>query len=150
MALAIFGGCSDDEYVDLGLPSATKWKTVNETNPNDSYNFFTYDEAIEKFGSALPTEEQMEELTDNCQWTWEDTKKGYKVVGPNGKSIFLPAAGYRGCIGNVYGVGSCGCYWSSTSTGSDYAWRLYFSSGEVLMNFNFRCYGLSVRIVQNP
>ena len=30
------------EYVDIGLPSGTKWKTKNETNPNCSCVFFAY------------------------------------------------------------------------------------------------------------
>ena len=143
------GDITPAEYVDLGLPSGTKWKTTNETNPNDSYNFFTYDEAIEKFGSSLPTKEQLEELKDNCQWTWDDTKKGDKVVGPNGNSIFLPAAGYRNCDGDVYLVGSDGYYWSSTPYGSDFAWGLYFGSGGVGMDYSGRCGGRSVRLVQD-
>ena len=51
---------------------------------------------------------------------------GYKIVGPSGKSISLPAAGYRNRSGGVYGVGSGGYYWSSTPSGSELAWLLYF------------------------
>ena len=44
----------------------------------------------------LPTKEEFQELIDNCEWEW--TKEsgsywGYKVTGPNGNSIFLPAGG---------------------------------------------------------
>jgi len=143
------GGVTPAGYVDLGLPSGTKWKATNETNPNDTCDFYTYDEAMEKFGSALPTKEQLEELKENCQWTWDDTKKGYKVVGPNGNSIFLPVAGYRDCDGDVYGVGSDGRYWSSTPYGSGYAWSLYFFPGEVSMYYIGLCNGFSVRLVQD-
>ena len=134
-------------YVDLGLPSGTKWKTTNETNPNDENSFYTYDEAMAAFGSKLPTKEQFMELRNSCEWTW--TGMGYKVVGTNGNYITLPAAGGRSCYGDVYDVGSYGGFWSSTPNGSDNAWYLYFNSGEVDMYDNNRCYGQSVRLVQD-
>ena len=38
---------------------------------------------------------------------------GYKVIGPNGNYIFLPAAGYR--VGTILnGSGSGGSYWASS------------------------------------
>lgn len=137
------------EYVDLGLPSGTKWKITNEINPNDTCNFFSYDEALAKFGSGLPTKEQLDELKDNCQWTWE-AKKGYEVVGSNGKSIFLPAAGYRDCNGRVYIFGSNGYYWSSTPRDSVVAWHLCFNSSGVYVTSCNLCRGCSVRLVKNP
>lgn len=134
-------------YVDLGLPSGTKWKDVNEANAADTeYDFYTYDEAIAAFGDKLPTKEQWEELKAECQWSW--TGSGYKVTGSNGNSISLPAAGYRGCNGGV-GVGPLGLYWSSTSKDSDLAWRLFFSLGSVRMGNIGRCDGFSVRLVQD-
>ena len=129
-------------YVDLGLPSSTSWKDKNEDG-----GFYTYEQAVSKFGKSLPTKEQLEELQNNCQWTW--TGGGYKVVGPNGQSIYLPAAGYRGCDGSVDGVGSGGYYWSSTPNDSEYAWYLNFGSGDVGMGFYRRCYGFAVRLVQD-
>lgn len=129
-------------FVDLGLSSGTLWKDKNEEG-----GFYTYDQAISKFGDKLPTKEQLEELKNSCQWTW--TGNGYKVVGPNGQSIVLPAAGYRSCDGDVDYVGSDGLYWSSTPNGSDYAWRLYFNAGKVGMDYNGRCGGRSVRLVQD-
>ena len=132
-------------YVDLGLPSGTLWKDRNEGGGNNG--FYTYDEAVSKFGDRLPTKEQYEELKGSCQWSW--TGSGYKVTGPNGNSISLPAAGYRNCYGSVDDVGSYGIFWSSTPRGSDYAWFLYFDSGRVGMNNYYRCYGRSVRLVQD-
>jgi hypothetical protein len=135
-------------YVDLGLPSGTKWKATNEKNAADAeYDFFTYDEAVSQFGDRLPTKEQCEELKAECKWTW--TGSGYKVTGPNGNFITLPAAGFRFCDGSVGGVGSYGYCWSSTPFGSDYAWRLGFHSGGVYMRIDNRCLGLSVRLVQD-
>ena len=140
----LFAACDNRQYVDLGLPSGTLWCAKNEGGDHTRY---TYDEAISNFGSKLPTEEQLEELKNQCTWTW--TGSGYKVVGPNGNSIYFPAAGSRGCDGYVDGVGSIGCYWSSTSDGSHLPDLLYFHSDEVFIYFNARCSGLSVRLVQD-
>lgn len=128
-------------YVDLGLPSGTLWKDQNEAG-----GFYSYDQAMAKFGSSLPTKEQLEELKNSCRWTWNGN--GYKVEGPSGESIVLPAAGYRLCAGSVGSVGSYGYYWSSTPNGSEDAWYLYFRSGLVGMNYGSRCDGLSVRLVR--
>ena len=128
-------------YTDLGLPSGTKWKNFNATG------FYTYDEAVSKFGNRLPTKEQWEELKAECQWTWNGS--GYKVTGPNGNSIVLPASGYRSCDGSVLNVGSYGSYWSSIPEDSDYAWNLDFGSGGVFVNDYNRCSGQSVRLVQD-
>jgi len=131
--------------VDLGLPSGTLWKDKNETGGYN--NFFTYEEAVSRFGKSLPSKEQLRELRDKCRWTW--TGSGYEVTGPNGYSITLPAAGYRNCNGSVDNVGSSGDYWSSTPGDSEDAWLLNFDSGGVRMYCGFRCGGLSVRLVQD-
>ena len=131
-------------YVDLGLPSGTLWRN---SNVGGVYARYTYDEAISRFGNKLPTKQQLEELKSKCTWTW--TGNGYKVTGPNGYSITLPAAGYRFCNGPVYDVGTYGDYWSSAPNDSDYAWYLHFSSREVFMYPLNRCDGRSVRLVQN-
>ena len=128
-------------WIDLGLPSGTLWKDKNESG------FYDYDAAVRSFGSKLPTKEQLEELKNSCQWTW--TGNGYKVVGPSGASIVLPAAGRRDCYGGVDYVGSRGYYWSSSPINSDSAWGLYFNSGGVYMNDFYRCRGQSVRLVQD-
>ena len=127
-------------YVDLGLSSGTYWKETNESG------FYNYDNAVSKFGNKLPTKEQLEELKNECEWTW--TGNGYKVTGPNGESITLPAAGFRYCNGDVYDVGTRGRYWSSTPYASDLAWCLYFNSSGVNMSLSYRCRGRSVRLVQ--
>ena len=83
-----------------------------------------YDAATHKWGGSwrMPTIDEMEELVDKCIWQWAEQKGkyGYKVTGPNGNFIFLPAAGYR-YVGNsvetsfMWGVGSVGGYLISTS-----------------------------------
>jgi hypothetical protein len=74
--------------------------------------------------------------------------KGSKLTGPNGKSIFLPAAGYRDAT-SLLDVGSLGFYWSSSlSTGyPGGAWSLGFYSGNVYGGNDYRCYGQSIRPV---
>lgn len=93
-----------------------------------------YDAATDNWGSSwrMPTCEEIEELVDKCTWQWTSVNgvNGQKVTGPNGNSIFLPAAGYR--YGTEVGNrGSRGYCWSGTLSEdySDYACCLYFHSG---------------------
>jgi len=100
----------------------------------------------------LPTKREMEELLNNCTWTWttQNAVNGYKVTGLNGNSIFLPVAGY--CYGSLrYDVGEYGSYWSSTpyERNTDDACTLGFSSGYHGTHWNFRYYGHRVRPVSN-
>ena len=141
--VVVGGGSSSNSgaYVDLGLPSGTLWKRQNESG------YYTYEEALNRFGSKLPERHHFVELINECTWIWIKDY-GYKVVGPNGNSITLPAAGYRYCDGDVDLVGTNGYYWSSTPYDSDVAWSLYFYSGRVNMYGNDRCNGRSVRLVQ--
>lgn len=110
------------------------------------------DVAHVKWGGTwrMPTEAELNELRNNCTWTWitQNGVKGYKVTGPNGNSIFLPAAGYR------YGTeannrGGNGYYWSSSlnSDYSYYAFYCFFNSGYYDWSLNYRCIGRSVRPV---
>ena len=141
--LARIQGFLSQVYVDLGLPSGTLWRNANEGGNNARY---TYKEAVSMFGNKLPTKQQLAELINKCTWSW--IGGGYKVTGPNGNSIYLPAAGERNNYGDVYYVGSCGTYWSSTPGGSGGTWCLDFSSGWVrVYGGGSRSYGLSVRLV---
>lgn len=136
-------------YVDLGLSSGTKWKATNEVNETDAeYDFFTYDEAMNRFGNSLPTMGQYEELIDECQWSWNGS--GYNITGPNGNSIILPASGYRNCDGDVAEVEGVGEYWSSTlyAESTDNANLLHSVSGGMCIVHFPRCFGISVRLVQ--
>lgn len=137
-------------FVDLGLPSGTKWKSENE------HEFYTYDNAILKFYKAIPSEEQWKELKKMCQWKW--TGNGYKVTGPNGNTIFLPAAGYKECTSfsmepenSLYNKGASGCYWSSKLNSDTEGLALFmnFNSTTIEMEENSWCMEQSVRIVLN-
>lgn len=58
----------------------------------------------------MPSSSEMQELLENCQWQWVEYEKinGYQVIGSNGNSIFLPAAGsynFGTSIDNQYDEG---------------------------------------------
>ena len=98
----------------------------------------------------MPTHEEQEELRTECTWEWiaQNGVYGRKVTGPNGNSIFLPAAGYR-FGSSLNNAGSYGLYWSSsllTYYPSD-AYCLYFYSDYVGWSGDDRGYGFSVRPV---
>lgn len=64
----------------------------------------------------MPTDDEMTELIRQCTWTWttQDRKSGYLVTSKtNGKSVFLPAAGFY-LAHDIFGTGSAGYYWSSS------------------------------------
>jgi hypothetical protein len=98
----------------------------------------------------MPTETQMSELKSKCTWTWttQNGTNGYKVTGPNGNSIFLPAAGY--CDdGSLRDAGSNGVYWSASLNESypGLAWYMLFDSSIHYTYDDYRDVGLTVRAV---
>ena len=102
-------------------------------------------------GWRMPTKSEQEELLDNCTWTWttQNGVNGYNVTGPNGNSIFLPAAGYR-FKPSLNNAGGNGYYWSSTHYDyyiCDYAFRIDFDSVDRFVYEYGRYYGQSVRPV---
>ena len=132
--------CNNSSYGNNGF---TDNKTV--LDPED-------DAATVNWGGSwrMPTDAEMTELREKCTWTWttQNGVNGYKVVGPNGNSIFLPAAGYMG-ISSLNDAGSGGYYWSSslyTSYPSG-AYGVGFSSSRVIRFDINRCLGQSVRPV---
>lgn len=64
---------------------------------------------------CMPTKEQLQELLDNCEWTYGKMEgvDGWTVTGSNGNSIFLPAAGMKK-DGKLTTDG--GYYWSRTGS----------------------------------
>lgn len=114
------------EYVDLGL--SVKWATCNvgASSPYeygypyawgeiDNWNQKHVDVAENMWGDGwgTPTNEEVQELCDNCSWEWT-TKygtNGYLISGLNGNTIFLPASGAHYTLSDI---GEKGKYWTST------------------------------------
>ena len=138
--------CNDSGYGNNGF---TDGKTKLELSD---------DVARQKWGGSwrMPTEEEFQELIDNCTWTWttQNGVNGYKVTskksGYTSRSIFLPAALYRDGT-SLSDARSHGNYWSSS---------LYSDANSVLFLFfnsdyhdigtsigDNRVYGQSVRPV---
>ena len=117
-----------------------------------------YDVAHVKWGGKwrMPTIDELKELKEKCTWTWttQNGVKGMRVTGPNGHSIFLPAAGSRYGSG-VDRTGDYGFYWSGSlnEDNGGSAWDFYcYNSGDYDWHYGGRCYGFQVRPVleENP
>ena len=131
-------------FVDLGLPSGTLWRDMNE-----EAGLMTYEDALATYGKQLPSKKQYTELLEKC--TWKKLKNGgYKVVGPNGNYIVFPYDGFINCTGELRGVNEFGDYWTSTAKeGSEEAWRVVFSDKkEPSIILHNRCYARGIRIVK--
>lgn len=63
----------------------------------------------------MPKCNELEELNDYCTviWTTQNGVNGRMFTGPNGNSIFLPAAGFRSSV-SLSNVGVRAYYWSSS------------------------------------
>lgn len=127
---------SNYKWCDGKETGMTKYCTVKKYGVVDGKNTLdaTDDVAHVKWGDGwrMPTLDEFNELNSLCSWTWtsQNGVNGYRVTGPNGNSIFLPAAGYR--YGEeYYNRGSLGYYWSGTLSENDNsnAYRFNFNSG---------------------
>jgi uncharacterized repeat protein (TIGR02543 family) len=93
----------------------------------------------------IPSDTEINELIDECEWTWTTLNGivGYEVKGPNGNTIFLPAAG-----SDTYGKGEMGYYRGNLRRGQTFT--ILFSekqiSAFVEMHFDE---GYSIRPVCN-
>ena len=157
LALITFTGCDDEkesddlnsetQYVDLALPSGTLWCSVDESG------YYTFDEAVEKYGEKLPTKAQFQELIDECTWQF-DGKKTFKVIGKNDKYITFVGGGYIE-EGKHWDDGSWNI-WTRTSRGENNAWYFYGDlyededEPEYEMDYIEKEYGHRVRLVQTP
>ena len=77
----------------------------------------SHDPATANWGGnwRMPSTADFVELLEECEW--EFVGSGYRVTGPNGNSIFFPAAGYR--YGNkLFGNGNSGYYATGEITGT--------------------------------
>lgn len=135
-------------YIDLGLPSGTKWACCNvgASSPEEYGSYLTFDEAQ---GYNPPSLDQIKEFLSNTTsvWTAQNGVNGRKFTGSSGGSVFLPAAGHRDYSdGKFFYVGRGGQFWSSTPRGEDTGYVLCFSN--VGWYDDLRRYGHSVRPVR--
>ena len=128
------------------------WDEENWTFIGNNISGTQYDVARVQWGGRwrMPTLAECKELINKCTWTWTTYNgvEGQKVTGPNGNSIFLPAAGYRSGT-SVIGQGSGGYYCSGTlyEGSSDDAYCLDFNNGYADWYGSPRDFGHSVRPV---
>ena len=98
----------------------------------------------------MPTWDELVELQTNCTWTWTEQEgvSGRLVIGPNGHSIFLPAAAdrYETVLGDV---GMAGYYRSSSlhAERPTSAYELVFNQYGIYESGSSRTIGFSIRPV---
>ena len=103
------------DITGLNISKDLKWYPVAQ--PKSDIAGFGND-IIKKYWSTdndiwrLPTDEELQELINNCEWAWDFENYGFVVTG-NGNSIFLPAAGNRDGS-TESGQGTVLNYWSGT------------------------------------
>lgn len=141
LSATLLANNSHGDYVDLGLPSGTKWKNVNEDG------LYTYLSAKYYYQDALPNKAQVKELLYNCTWKW--TGKGYKVTGPNQNSIYFPFSGYKDCDEDLHYDGSAAILWTLDNAGSNYAYVYVLSDTQREILEESNCWSCSVRLVMN-
>ena len=119
----------DGDYYAWGETStkSTYSRNNSKTQDKSSYNSdiggdASLDAARANWGGTwrLPTKAEAQELRDKCTWQWTTRgKKGCKVTGPSGRSIFLPSAGSR-CGSSLLENGLYDVnYWTSTPCEGD-------------------------------
>lgn len=111
-----------------------------------------YDVAHVKWGGSwvMPSHDQQMELISSCTYTWTSINgvSGEELTGPNGCTIFFPAAGFA-YLDEVYHSTADGNYWSSTQNPmySYFTYHMQFASYNVSWGSYNHSRGLSVRPV---
>lgn len=140
-----------------------KWREDNKYGDECAeVGFELVDDAARQIwggGWRVPLPEEIEELIAECEWTWTtiNNVNGYKVKGPNGNSIFLPAAGSFGIWGpneELYqSVGQIGFYRGNFKQCQGYATKLTRNQISASVNsesiFGNKTEGYSIRPVRN-
>ncbi|GHT25423.1 hypothetical protein FACS189430_12000 [Bacteroidia bacterium] len=114
------------------------WATANDPSPE---------------GWRVPTRAELNKLLESDKvssvWTTQNGVNGRLFTDiTSGNTLFLPAAGYRDTSdGTLYNAGTFGFYWSSTASGTAFAYSLFFSSDYADWYDGLRRYGFSVRSV---
>lgn len=112
-----------------------------------------YDAATANWGNGwrMPTKLEIMELCEKTTIVYVNYNnvKGYRFIGPNGNSIFLPNAGYRDEYG-LKGAGGAGQYWSSSvnESNKNCSYSMIPSNSNKVTD-NYRSCGLSIRAVKD-
>ncbi|MDE7419744.1 MAG: fibrobacter succinogenes major paralogous domain-containing protein [Muribaculaceae bacterium] len=152
---------NDYIFVDLGLPSGTKWsiRNLGASSKEDYGSYLPWLEAKNQIpvGMTMPSWEQARELVNYCSWRWTAVKHvyGYVGQGPNGNSIFLPAGGIFFDYSDILNYeGDMGYFWIDYDTTTEYSQHLsaatilFMQSADVIpkisgatqaSNINVRC-----------
>ena len=98
----------------------------------------------------LPTFSEFEELLNKCSWVWTECNgiNGYKVIGCNENSIFIPIGGSKDKF--FFHFKECGYYWSSSLVDcrNRFAYALFFDCNVNLMTSNKCDLGHAIRLVK--
>lgn len=127
MYLPVYGIDTSDDYIMSSV--FYSWCANHEWSICGS----EYDRVTQTWGSKwrLPSKDELEELINSCIGeiiTYNDIE-GLKLTSKyNGKSIFLPAGGWRSEKTLKY-KGKAGCYWAGTTNKSDYPEFDYLNFG---------------------
>ena len=122
-----------------------------------------YDVAYMNWGNSwrMPTQEQCEELVDNCTVTMGEGNEGnyFKLTGINNGVVIIPAAGNLsfGAMYTRYNRNTGACFWSSSAYSEltqplpyrAYGVEMYYTKGMFLYN-TLRVNALNVRPVAAP
>ena len=108
------------------------------------------DVAHTKWGGdwRMPTFEDVDELLKKCSKKLVKLNgvNVWQLIGPNGKSIYFPAAGSRDET-VLQHTNILGSYWTSTGGYKDYACKIGLNTKEIGHVSSLRYYGFSVRPV---
>lgn len=133
-------------FIDLGLPSGTRWADRNERG------FLSHDKALRRLkrrSRKLPMVVDWYELVTKCTWVWDRVGESYLVIGPNGNSITLPAQGFICCAGPSH-AGE-GHYWAAERRlDACTAYNFFFDKRQrIPLDDSYRVLGMSVRTVKH-
>lgn len=122
---------SDENFIDLGLSSGTKWATKCEGSGFTTFNeavmtaYMTYGEtAISEM--MIPSIDLWEELLEECTWEWKTDC--YWVKGPNGNGIYIYDFNLiRDYTGKRKPHDKDGCFWTINTVNDELVWTFSFS-----------------------
>lgn len=138
---------------DVIILNGLAWDKENLSVNGKTY--FTCQEAIEessKLGKRLPTKHEFDALLQ-LPHTFDNVKRGMwfaekKEDLKSERSLFFPAAGYRGTGSTtMYYVGTYGNYWSARPYRTTTSYCLLFGSTAAITNSANRNCGFTVRCV---